>query len=256
MKDQEPGESKSTLVGVERTARILQAVEVAETSSLAEIARRTELNEATVLRYLTSLTALGFIERVESSRYRLGWEIFRLGQRVLDGRVPRDAIRPVMEALVAEFNETVNFAIVRQHSILLTEVVESSRAVRKVNFVGQTDPWHASALGKSIMATMPDSEWRAIIEHEGMRHYTKHTITDVDALTAEVNRTRERGYAIDHEEADEELTCVAAAIPTASGPSTSALSISFVTHRTDSELIESASAKIIASAKEIARRLS
>ncbi|MCK0089243.1 IclR family transcriptional regulator [Rhodococcus sp. F64268] len=257
MKDNVATESRSsTLSGVERTARILQAVEAAGSSNLAEIARRTNLNEATVLRYLNSLSSLGFIERVEPATYRLGWEIFRLGQRTLSTQVPRAAIRPAMESLVTEFNETVNFAIVRQRAIVIVDVVESSRAVKKISFVGQSDPWHASALGKSILATMPDLEWRAVLEEAGLRRLTEHTITSLNKMEVEIAATRERGYAVDDEEVDDELTCIAAAIPTSDGkPAQSALSISFVTHRLTPGRVEDAGHKITAAAKEIALRL-
>src|SRR5687767_10559748 len=100
VKTEARSEKGSNLVGVERTARILAAVAEAESPNLTEIARRTSLNEATVLRYLNSLTALGYIERFNATQYRLGWEMFRLGQRAFSGQVPSEAIRPTMERLV------------------------------------------------------------------------------------------------------------------------------------------------------------
>lgn len=249
-------EGRSTLAGVERTVRILRAVEAAESSNLAEIARRTNLNEATVLRYLTSLSSLGFIERVEPATYRLGWEVFRLGQRALSGQVPGAAIRPAMESLATEFNETVNFAIVRQRSIVIVDVVESSRAVKKVSFVGQSDPWHASALGKAMLATMPDAEWRGVLEETGLRRLTDHTIISFEKMEEEIEAIRDRGYAVDDEEADDELTCIAAAVPTSDGsPARSALSISFVTHRLTPGRLQDAGHKTVAAAKEVAARL-
>jgi IclR family transcriptional regulator, acetate operon repressor len=246
----------STLVGVERTARILTAVADAEIGNLTEIARGTGLNEATVLRYLGSLAALGYVERFNANQYRLGWEMFRLGQRAFSNQVPSDAIAPTMERLVKEFNETVNFATHKDGRVVILEVVEGRRAVKKVSDVGQTDPWHASALGKALMATMPDSVWRDLVASAGLPALTSHTITSMKRMAAEVKDIRERGFAVDREEAAEELTCVAAAVPTASGESSRfALSISFVTHRLTPENLEHAGAQVIAGAQEIARRL-
>lgn len=76
-------EVSTTLSGVERTVRILKAVEAAGATNLADIARRAGLNEATALRYLNSLSNLGFIERFDSTQYRLGWEVFRMGQHAI-----------------------------------------------------------------------------------------------------------------------------------------------------------------------------
>jgi DNA-binding IclR family transcriptional regulator len=249
-------EKGSNLIGVERTARILNAVAEAESGNLTEIARRTSLNEATVLRYLNSLTSLGYIERYNATQYRLGWEIFRLGQRAFSGQVPSEAVLPTMERLVLEFNETVNFATHKERSVVILEVVEGRRAVKKVSDVGQSDPWHASALGKALLATMPDSVWRDIVASGGLPELTPHTITSMKKMAAEIKEIRERGFAVDREEAAEELTCVAAAVPTANRESSRyALSISFLTHRLTPENLEHAGAQVIAGASEIARKL-
>jgi DNA-binding IclR family transcriptional regulator len=256
VKSDAPPEKGSNLIGVERTARILDAVAGAESGNLTEIARRTELNEATVLRYLNSLASLGYIERFNSTQYRLGWEIFRLGQRAFSGQVPAEAILPTMERLVLEFNETVNFAAHKERSVVILEVVEGRRAVKKVSDVGQSDPWHASALGKSLLATMPDSVWRDIVASAGLPELTPHTITSMKKMAAEIKEIRAQGFAVDREEAAEELTCVAAAVPTANGePSRYALSISFLTHRLTPENLEHAGAQVIAAAREIARKV-
>ena len=256
MKTDAKAEKGASLIGVERTARILQAVGDAESANLTEIARRTALNEATVLRYLNSLTSLGFIERFGTTQYRLGWEVFRLGQRAFSGQVPSEAILPTMERLVLEFNETVNFAANKDRKVVIIEVVEGRRAIKKVSNVGQTDPWHASALGKALLSTMPDSVWRDIVASSGLPQLTPHTITSVKKMAAEIKEIRDRGFAIDREEAAEDLTCVAAAIPTVSGePSRYALSISFLTHRLTPESLEQAGSQVIAAAREIAQKL-
>jgi IclR family transcriptional regulator, acetate operon repressor len=246
---------KTSLVGVERTVRILQALEQAESANLADISRITSLNEATVLRYLTTLGTLGFIERQESGRYRLGWEVYRLGRRALESRVPREAVRPTMEALRAEFKETVNLAYRKDDEVVVVEVLEGTRAIKKISDVGQSDPWHASALGKALMATGTDAEWRRLLERVGTPRLTEHTITSMAALSKEIAETRERGFAIDREESDEDLTCVAAAIATPAGMEQLAISVSFLTHRLPEVGIDEAGRRIVEAAREISLRL-
>lgn len=242
------------LIGVERTVRVLRAVESLESPYLAEIARTAQLNEATTLRYLSTLSALGFIERLDGPRYRLGWELFRLGQRALEGFAPSDAIRPTMEGLRSRYNETVNFALCNEGNVVLVEVLEGDRSIRKINVVGQVQPWHASALGKSILASMADAEWRAIVGREPLERYTSMTITSLKKLAEEIKAVRENGYAVDHQEIEDEVTCVAAALPT-TGPATHALSISFVSHRLKDSDVDEVGKQITAAAAELAQRL-
>lgn len=122
-----------------------------------------------------------------------------------------------MENLLAEFNETVNFAMIKGDAVVIIDVLESRRGVKKTNVVGQHDPWHASALGKSLLASMSDAEWRNIVGTAPFMAFTAQTITSIEGLADEIERTRARGYAIDNEEADEELCCVAAAVPARAG---------------------------------------
>jgi DNA-binding IclR family transcriptional regulator len=250
-KAQEP----TSLIGVERTVRILQALEQAESANLAEVSRRTSLNEATVLRYLLTLVPLGFVERLDTGRYRLGWELYRLGQRALTGYVPREAVRPTMEALLAEFNETVNFAYHKDDEVVIVEVFEGNRAIKKISDIGQSDPWHASALGKALMATMPDAEWRALLTQVGLPRLTAHTITSVSAMAKEIEQVRQRGFAIDHEESDEDLTCIAAVVPARTGKPQFAISVSFLTHRLPGDGLDQAGRRIVKAAEAIGQKL-
>ncbi|MDF2830694.1 MAG: hypothetical protein K0R01_3977, partial [Mycobacterium sp.] len=85
---------------------------------------------------------------------------------------------------------------------------------------------------------------------------TTHTITSMKKMAAEIKDIREHGFAVDREEAAEELTCVAAAVPTSNGePSRYALSISFLTHRLTPDNLEHAGTQVIAAAREIAAKL-
>lgn len=250
---QQPG-SKS-LESVYRVVRVLRSFDAGGSLTLAEIARRSGLNEATALRYLTSLVNHGMLERTVSNQYRPGWELFRLGQLALTNRVPRQEALPVMEELRERFHETVNLATREGDDLVIVEVLPGTRTVRQLNEVGQHDPWHASALGKAMLAAMAPSERVALLDRTGCPRLTKHTIVDRAELERETAAIQERGYAIDAGEVEEDLTCVAASIADSNGVPFYSLSVSFLTHRLEKEMLEPAGIAVAEAAAEIRQRL-
>jgi DNA-binding IclR family transcriptional regulator len=250
-----PERAKPVLEGVERTVRILRAFEADQELTLADVSRAVELSEATTLRYLSSLTQFGLVHRTAASRYRLGWEAFRLGQLAVANRVPRELILPVMERLLDRFNETVNLAIREGDDIVIVEVMQGTRGLKKVNEVGQHDPWHASALGKAFLSRLPSAERRALLERHEWSRFTTNTILDLDALERDLEDASARGYALDREEAEDDLTCVGAAVTAVNGQPLFALSVSFLTHRLRPDDLDVAGQAVAAAALELQRRL-
>jgi IclR family acetate operon transcriptional repressor len=235
--------------------RILRTFGADEDFTLADIARRVNLSEATTLRYLASLAHFGLVERTPASRYRLGWEMFRLGQLAVGNRFPREIALPVMEQLLEQFNETVNVAVREGDDLVIVEVLQSTRGLKKVNEVGQHDPWHASALGKAMLSAMGPSERRGLLGRSGLPRLTEHTIVDLDDLERDLHEATERGYALDREEAEDDLTCVGAPVFGADGAPILALSVSFLTHRLNPADLDRAGRTIVGACRELRRRL-
>jgi len=251
--DSQGGAARKSLESVDRVVRILRVLESEDPITLAEVARRSDLSEPTALRYLSSLCAHGLAERTPSSRYRLGWELFRLGGEALALRVPRDVALPIMEQLRKQFNETVNLAFRERDDLVLVETLHSRRSLKQVNEVGQRDPWHASALGKAMLAFMPDAERAALLDRVGLRRLTPQTIVDCRALENELAEIRKRGYAIDNHEVEDDIMCVGAAVLGPNGVPSYAISVSFPSHRAEDDLLKSAGSALVGAAENLRR---
>ena len=247
--------NRYSLVGVDRAVAVLDVFDRPASLALVDIARAANLSEATTLRYVSSLAAHGLLERDELGRYRLGLALFRLGERALQAHDPRRLALPVMEELLAEFQETVNLGIGRNDELILIEAVESTHSIRKGAAVGERDHWHASALGKALLAVLPVERRCALLERQERPALTTRTLTEIDDLLAELELVHARGYAVDDEESEEGLRCVGAAIRDHRGAASFALSISGPVNRLDAARMREAGKAVSYAAARLSARL-
>ncbi len=249
-------QSKYSLESIDRMIAVLNALESAHDQSLEQVARTAGLSESTALRYLMSLAKHDFVERnPRTGSFRLGLRLFRLGTLAVDRRDVVNLARPVMEGLLKAFSESVNLAARQQGSIVLISVLDSPNPVRKGSRVGETDVWHATSLGKALMAALPSGEAEALLESVPLTGFTPNTMTTREALLRDLEAVRSRGYSIDDEEAVEGLRCVGAAIRDHDGHPTYALSISGPKSRMSYSRIQDIGHALVESAAQLSRQL-
>lgn len=178
--------------------------------SVTEVAQFVDITRPTAFRLLLSLEHAGFVDRSGDNRYKLGWQVARLG-RLADphaGVVAR--IQPVLDKYAAQLNETVNFAMLRGETAY--DVIAEASATRFLNashlYVGGTYPLHASATGKLILSELSDDRIAEVLP-DRLESYTERTITTRRALLREVHRVREQGYALLDDELEEGLFAIA-----------------------------------------------
>lgn len=217
---------------VDRTISLLETLaDVGQDGAkLADLARATDLSEATTLRYLASLSEGGFIQHDEQERvYRLGLGLVVLVDRALRSGDVRAIALPHMKQLRDEYGETVNLAALLGHRAVLIEVMEGMRPIRLGARVGESDPLHASALGKALLSFSPELRREQLIETIEFERFNENTLVTREALEADVARTRTRGYSIDAEETTVGLRCAAAPIMARDGNLVAAISLSALT---------------------------
>lgn len=209
--------------------------------SVAELADATGITRPAAYRILNTLRRRGYVmTQADPSRYALGPAMYAYGVAIDRGGGLRALAAPVLRSLSAEFGETVNLGVPRGASVLYVDIVESEHRLRTSVGVGDVDPMRSTALGKAMLAALPDAEARDLLAAEEPRARTPQTKLDVDELLADLAAVRSRGFALDDEENVAGSRCVAAAVPDGRGRPLAAVSVSAPVSRmplTDAERI-------------------
>jgi len=195
------------LIGsVVKALDILETVaEEAHGLGLADIASRVGFPKSSVFRYLATLENRGYVERThDDSQYKLGTRVFELGSAVIAQTNVRELAMPYMRELRLKHGETTNLGVLSQGYVVYLEIVESMHSARMAARVGSRDYVHSTALGKAILAYLPEEEAKRVVEAVGQPRRTDKTITTWDALREELARVRTQGYAVDNGENEAE----------------------------------------------------
>jgi IclR family KDG regulon transcriptional repressor len=209
------------------------------TWSLTELSAYLELPKSTLHRFLTSLEFYGILRRDSGDkRWRLGYRLFIWGSLAAESTALRHVARPVMRDLVAATGETAILTVYHDQEIICIEKVETSQPVRMTLDVGARRLPHAGASSKVLMAYLPEEETQAIIRDKGLPKLCTNTITDPDALAAELSRIRECGYAESCEETDLGAWGVATPIRDRNGGVVSAIGVAGPSSRFTDELVQ------------------
>jgi IclR family acetate operon transcriptional repressor len=200
---------------VKRALSVLEALaSVGGEVSVSELATRTDLPQSTVHRLLSSLIGGGYVRRNPGSRkYLLGARLVHLGNaasQAFHGWTVNH-----LRELVDASGETANLAVLDNAHALYVAQAPSRHKVRMFSEVGNRVLPHSTAIGKVLLAFSPSDEAKRILESNGLPPRTPNTITDLKQFMAELDRVRQHGYAIDDEE--EELGVVCLAVPIIEG---------------------------------------
>lgn len=215
---------------IERALDVLEALAAADGDlSVSELTGRLGLPLGTVHRLLGSLAARGYAAQDSATRrYGPGPRLLEMAARAAGS--PRFSLvriaRPALQRLTAATGETSNLLVRHGHEAAYSEQVSSPHMVRLFTEVGQRVPLYCTGGGKAILAGMADDEREGYLAAASLRPWTPKTARSAEALRAELRESAARGFAIDDEERELGVCCVAAPVFDRLGRCVAALSIS------------------------------
>jgi DNA-binding IclR family transcriptional regulator len=200
--------TRPSVGSVTRAIALLDALSESEDGlGVNELARRIDVNASTASRLLATLLEAGLVRRVDGGPYRLGLRLLTLSDRVLAQLDVRELARPLLAALVAQTGETATLSVPGQLEAITVDFVPSPSSVVSMAWVGRPSVGHATAVGKVMLAFAPGH-----LPPGELPRFTERTITDPEALAAELDAIRERGYAEAVGEREPDLTAVGAPV--------------------------------------------
>jgi len=247
-------QNKERIKSIDKALDILEFLSKNEQEiGISEISKKLNMGLSTVHRILFTLKSRGYvIQNQKTIKYRLGIKLFELGCKVQNSKNLIKIVKPYLRELSRITNETVNLAILEGKDVVYLDTIESTEALRTGIVPGTRTVAHCTALGKVILAHLPNSEFVQLYRNDdNMISLTKNSISSKDELRKELRKAKENGYALDREESIEGINCAGSPILNGQGEPVAAISITGPASRFTMDKIENAKNELIMLSKEI-----
>ena len=221
------GRPNYPIESVDRALTLLGLFKERHTLRLSDAAETLGVAKSTAHRLLAMLAHHGFVEQEAATRlYHVGPGLVQIGLAVTGSFDVRAIVRPYLDALVAEIDETAHLVTLRAKEMVFLDGVESTKPLRAADRTGTSLPAHTTAGGKALLAHLPDAALRSLYPEHRLVRRTPKSCRSRKALFEELRSVRERGYAHNDGESEPELAAYATAIRGRSGHARVAIVIS------------------------------
>jgi DNA-binding IclR family transcriptional regulator len=248
---------RSGVQSVERTLDILESlVEFGSEVGLVEISQTVSLPLATVHRLLGTLIRRGYVKQNRQNRkYALGFRALQMGNDMRQRFSLRLEARPFLQRLMERSGESANLAVLDDGEVVYIDQAQSSRILRMFTQLGNRVPSHSTGSGKVMLAFATPETVAGVLRRFGMPKRTSNTITDPLRFAEELERVRKTGYALDDQEHEEGVRCIAVPVRDGSGQVVASLSISGPVTRMDDEQVHGMTTEILECGAKLSARL-
>ena len=224
--------AQNTIKSLDRAMEVFEYLSQRPGLTLSELAAEVGQSNATLYRILVTLEARGFVAfETATQTWHVGARAFVVGARYIRRSGLVEQARPILRDLMEETGETANLGIEQNGQVLFVSQVETPASIRAFFPPGTLARPHASGIGKALLAEMDPRRLRRVMAAEPMERFTDHTLTGEDQLLADLQATRARGYAIDAEERNIGMRCIASPVFDMHNEAVAGISVSGPTSR-------------------------
>ena len=247
---------KTRLSSVTTAIRLLKAFSDSDREiGISAMSKRLGVSKSTVHRVASTLLGEGLLEQnPETDRYRLGLTLFSLGTLVRRRMDISNEAKPFLSALREMTRENIHLAILRGAEVVYVYDIESSQAVRVKSHLGITKPAYCTAEGLAILAFKPRDQIDRILAGP-LKPLTKNTETDPAKILERLTKIRHDGYALENEESELAMRCIAAPIWDADGDVVAAIGVAGPSQRLSTHAISKFAPRIKEAAVSVSARL-
>lgn len=253
--DRAPKRRNEGVRALDRGLAILGELGAGTPRTLSQIASALDLPYSTTHRLLDTLAARGFVQQSQPhGPYAIGVRTFEIGSSYVRSGLT-EAADPAMVALMEDLTETVNLAVRDGADAIYLHQVEGRQKVRMFTRVGARAPLHCSGVGKALLAWEERSMLDALAAGGTFDRYTPNTRTTAEGLAGDLDTTCAMGYAVDLEEYELGVRCVAAPVRDAGGRTVAAISVSAPLGRFGDDRLHAIGEQLVRCAADVSRRL-
>lgn len=240
---------------VAKTLQVLETLAGADTpATLQSLTHETHLPKSSIYAILATLEMHQYVERDGANAFRLGPRALHLGTAKQTTNLSQ-LFHTESRRIVEECGETVQMAILDQSEVIYIAREDGNQPVQLVSQIGKRLPAYATALGKALLATLPDSYVDALFAGRTFATLTPSTISSLAQLKTDLGCVRERGYAHDDQESAIGLQCLAAPILNHTGQAVAAISVSFLSARATPEHFQHILQLVQTAARDMSSRM-
>jgi DNA-binding IclR family transcriptional regulator len=233
---------KQSNEGIKKNQSLRKALQILEgmtkihtPARLQDIAQSLDLPQSTLLRFLNTYIDFGYVNQdPDTSCYYLTLKLTEMGFRAKDNFPFQNSLAKYVKQISQAFHESASLCVERDMRMVYIAIEEGpDRMLQTLQRIGRIAPMHATGVGKLHLTNYSDVRLTELVRKYGLPKYTEHTITDMDALKQEIDTVKRQGFAMDNEECETGVRCIAVPIRDYTGAVAAAFSISAPVTRMD-----------------------